>query len=110
MMLGLALLAMVAPGPGVAAPLTDDELTVTAERMRSVALSIGRSPSDKNYCRIAKSSGDPRIDKMICKDSMACLKPKAVTAESLDACLVERRPALIERAAAMTRKNRDDNA
>jgi hypothetical protein len=106
MMLGLALLAMVALGPEAAAPVTDDELTVTAERM----LSIGRSPSGKNYCRIAESSGDPRIDTMICKDSMACLKPKAVTAESLDACLVERRPALIERAAAMTRKNRDDNA
>jgi hypothetical protein len=77
----------------------DDEIVVTARRMAEVEVTLGRDPRGKIACAVRRSSGRTEIDNLICKDSAACLKPKAATREQIDVCIAARKPRLIKKIA-----------
>lgn len=87
MMLSAILLAMATP---------DAEIVVTAQIER-IRMTLGRDEQGRTACRIDTSTGDDRLDEVMCRESVKCVKAKPLPLEAMQACLDKRRDHVVAR-------------
>ncbi len=104
-MLWLLLLAAQAE----VAPTFEEEVIVTAQRVRRISYRVGLDRKTKRIeCRLLKSSGDPILDARICDMARACTPARVTNKDRAKvlACITPREKAIIRERAAERRAER----
>ncbi|WP_163957558.1 hypothetical protein [Sphingomonas insulae] len=76
----------------------NDEIAATGRRMRNVRLSYDWTGRSLQQCRIERSSGDPEIDRTMCRILSTCIQQGRSSNTQAKRCMMRRVKTMIEEA------------
>jgi hypothetical protein len=76
---------------------TPDDIIVVTAQIERIRMTLGRDEQGWPACQIDTSTGDDRLDEVMCRESVKCVKAKPLPLDAMQACLNKRRNVVIER-------------
>ena len=78
-----------------AAPEAVEDITVVGERLKSVSVAVARDPGGRYGCSISQTTGNLWLDTRLCEAATTCVQKGAETADTVNACVTQRKPDLL---------------
>jgi hypothetical protein len=78
-------------------PLQEEEadIVVIGRRLSEIAVTVGRDARGKFTCGLNKSSGNSRLDALLCRTAAKCVRQGAAEGAKVQACVDRRKPELL---------------
>jgi hypothetical protein len=80
-----------------AAALAEADTSALTAQIDSIRMTLGRDEQGKPACRIDQSTGNDRLDEVMCRESVKCVKARPLPLDAMQACLNERRKIVEDR-------------